>query len=360
MLDDLLSKQRAYKAKQLLGDLLASWERTQKDANKLSAARAILAASKGRYRQEAGAEYEAWGCVDHNQQRFVIPFDAYLGPAAMRGRRDLMVAQAAAGGFMTSAETGPLALPLVAAGVVQAGATIVTNVSANQLVPMISAKPTFTWVASENASLPVDATMALGRTTASMKRGGISLKASRQLTLQEQNFSSMVDRLLIQLGNDAIDAAVLSGSGVSGQPLGLLDNASVVAVTGVSMNLSGLATMEENAVQNDATDSGLTWFASTDTRRILRQRELSVGGGTIWPGSTLLGHPAIVTSKMPAASLLVGDFSNLDVLLFGNGVEVLVDPFSNFQSGNITFQLAVACESILNYPASFRKSTTIN
>lgn len=126
------------------------------------------------------------------------------------------------------------------------------------------------------------------------------------------------------------------------------------------MNLSGLSTMEENAVASDAGDSGLTWFASTDTRRILRQRELSTGGGSIWPGNELLGHRTITTSKMPAASLLIGDFSNVDVLLFGGGVEVLVDPFSNFQSGAITFQVAVAMDLKVNYPAAFRKSTTVS
>lgn len=359
MQESLVQKQRAYRAKELLGELLDGWERQQKDCHKLSVGRAILAAAQGRYRQGAEAEFEAWGCVDQNPQRIVIPI-THLFAAAMHGQRDLSTAAAGDGAYLTATGVPGLALPLVGSGVAQAGANIISNVVPDQAIPKISVKPTFEWQSSPTDALTTDTAMTLSQTSATLKRGGIDLKVSRQLTLQAKDFDRTIERLIIQLANDAIDLAALNGSGSNGEPQGLLQNGSVTAVSGASMNVSGLSQMEEGAVANDASDDNLTWFASTDTRRILRQRELTAGGGSIWPGKDLLGHRAIVTSKMPSASLLVGDFTNLSVLLFGPGVEVLVNPFANFQSGQITFQVSVAVDIAVNYPGSFRKSTSIS
>jgi hypothetical protein len=41
--------------------------------------------------------------------------------------------------------------------------------------------------------------------------------------------------------------------------------------------------------------------------------------------------------------------------LFGNGVEVLVDPFSNFKDGRVVFGLFVRVNVIVNYPGAFAK-----
>lgn len=353
---DLLTRQRLYRAQELLKSLFTDFEMAQKDANKLSIGKAILAAAQGRYRQGAPEEYERWGCVDGNPQRIVLPFD-HIGAVAVR---DLTKAVAGDGGYLASTGVSLMALPLVGSGLAQAGATIITGVVQDQTIPKITTKPPFGWLPSPTSALTTDSTMVLSATSASMKRGGIDLRISRTLTLSAQNLDDSINPLLGQCANDAVDGAGLNGAGSNGEPQGLLQNSSVTAVSGASMNVSGLSTMEEGAVAGDANDDHLTWFASTDTRRILRQRELTTGGGSIWPGKDLLGHRAIVTSKMPSASLLVGDFSNLSVLLFGAGIEILVNPFANFQSGQVTFQVSVAVDIAVNYPGSFRKSTTVS
>ena len=95
--------------------------------------------------------------------------------------------------------------------------------------------------------------------------------------------------------------------------------------------------MEEAVALKDADDANLTWVAHPTVRKLLRQREQITGGGrAIWEGNTVAGHPALVSTYMPAASLLVGDFSNATILLWG-GVEVLVNPYSTtgFKQGVI-------------------------
>lgn len=91
----------------------------------------------------------------------------------------------------------------------------------------------------------------------------------------------------------------------------------------------------------------------------MRQREINTGSGSVWPGRELLGHPAYASSKMPSASLILGDFSNIDVVLFGSGIEVLVNPFANFQAGQVDFQVSLQMDLAIHYPASFVKATSI-
>jgi HK97 family phage major capsid protein len=336
-----------------LDQLIVSLKRTTagEGSRGLDAGRAIVAASQGRLRTAAQAEHEAWGCVDGNPQRFCVPFD-YLAQRAV-----LLVTNS---GALTSSALGPVVLPLVGSGVVAAGANVVLGRSSNMLYPTISAKPTFSWLPSDSTQLANDSTLTLSQAAGVVKRGGINIRASRQLALQsEADLGSTLNRLLIQLSNDALDLAVLNGAGVSGEPQGLLQTTGVVSVSGANLNIAGLSAMEKSCVAADADDRRFSWFAGSDTRRILRTREISSGSGSIWPGGTLLGHPAYVSSKMPTAALLSGDFSNVDILLFGLGIELLVNPYADFQSGNVEFEVSLAMDVVTHFPASFSKSTSI-
>jgi len=320
----------------------------------LSLSKAVIAASQGRLLHGAEREYEVWG-DPANPQRLFVPW-SYLANMATR---DLTAG--AAGSVLVDQEVRSLVLPLVSSGVGRAGATFVPGLARNQLIPAVGTSPAFEWLENESDSLTPDASMELSAVAASPNVGGIALIASRQLSKQADDLDAVLSRLLIQLGNDALDAAALNGSGTNGEPLGLLQNPDVVAtVSAGSINYAGIVEMEEAVVDSDTSDDRFTWFTAPDVRKLLRQRELSVGSGPIWPERELLGHRAITSSKMPSGSLLAGDFRNLMILLFGAGLEVLVNPFSNFRSGQITFQLRLAMSVVCSYPGSFRKAIDVS
>jgi HK97 family phage major capsid protein len=341
---DFLQRDSIERAFNLLNHLRTPQRRTS-----LSIVKALTAAAEGRYRHGAPEEYEAWGTVEGNPQRFTIPF-SHL--------RDLSTSVPSAGGYVTGTTTKPMTLPLVGANVVAAGANLISGLTENQVYPHVTTKPPYTWLTTETATIPNDTTTVLNQATGVIHRGGINYRVSRQLLLQS-NAEELLTRLLIQLGNDALDLGVLNGSGASGQPLGMFNLAGIQNVSGTSLNLTGLATMESNCVTADTDDVGLSWFAHPGVRQLLRAREVTAGAGSLWPGRELLGHSAFASSKMPSASLLVGDFRNVDILLFGNGVEVLVNPYADFQSGRVEFQVGVGMDVLVHYPASFSKSTSI-
>jgi HK97 family phage major capsid protein len=250
-----------------------------------------------------------------------------------------------------------MALPLVGAGVIRSGANVILGATMDQAHPFVDDKPPAHWFTSESDSVSLDSTMTVGQHTANIRRAGIAVRVSRVLQLQS-DIASRIDRLLNQLGRDLVDYGALQGAGTE-EPVGLLNNSDVPSVSGATMNYPGLSAMEASVVAADADDGFLTWFSGTTTRQTLRPRELTTGSGSIWPGRELLGHAAITTSKMSADALLLGDFRNVDLVLFGGGVEVLVDPFSNFKDGRVVFQLAVGMDVIVNYPGAFAKATSV-
>ena len=318
----------------------------------LSLGRAILAAAHRRFKMGAEREFECWG-TDENPQLVSVPWE-FLTESATRDLSHATTPQ------LVGQQLQPVVLPLIGSGIGRAGAVFVPNCASDQSVAYVGASPTFQWLANESSALTLDTATTIGLTAASPNVGGIAVRASRQLR-QQSDLDQIMPPLLTQIANDALDVAALNGSGASGAPLGLLQNASVVATSGTSMNYSGLASMEENCCLNDANDERLAWIAAPNVRRILRQRELNTGSGSLWPDATLLGHPAIVTSKMPSASLLCGDFSNLTVFLFGSrGLEVLVDPFTAFSTGRITFLVRLSVGLVVSFPGAFRKSTTVS
>lgn len=144
-----------------LADTLMRSSRTE--AKSASIGAAILVASRGSLISEAPREAELWAAEEGNPQKLQIPFDHLM--------RDLTAAYSSSGGYLTSTDTELLVLPLVGAGVVRAGANVITNARHNTTNPHINTKPTFGWLSTESSQLSNDSSLVLGEMTMSFKRG---------------------------------------------------------------------------------------------------------------------------------------------------------------------------------------------
>src|SRR4030067_2952363 len=85
---------------------------------KLSLARALKAASEGRFRHGAPDEFEVWSRPDGDPQRIALRWEDLQN-------HDLTVASASGGGYLVQTETPQLELPLIQeADVARAGAKV--------------------------------------------------------------------------------------------------------------------------------------------------------------------------------------------------------------------------------------------
>lgn len=295
--------------------------------------------------------YEA-ACRGHTS-RHKIPY---------RDLRDLTSSVAGAGGYTVATAVRDALNPLPPEAVTaQAGVLVeVLPIPAGPSIqPAWDTIPSFQWLPTEGSPL-TNATPALRAVATALKLGGAYVKVSHQLDRQSNAVESLRS-LLRRIAAIGVDQGFLNGAGVSGAPLGLLNTAGLTSQSGTSLAWSGICTMEEAVALKDAEDSRLVWVAHPTVRKLLRQRETITGGGRpVWEGNTVAGHRALVSTNMPSASLLVGDFSNSTVLLWG-GIEVLVNPYSTtgFQQGTIELAVFVAMDVAVNFPAAFAKSTAI-
>src|SRR5439155_12046501 len=111
--------------------------------------------------------------------------------------------------------------------VAQAGAVFETHQS-NLAVPRQTTTETASWLAETDTV--TDSTVLLGQATATPKRASVLLTYTRQLNVQSDVGDFVQSNGLKALGA-AVDKACLTGSGIFGEPLGLLNMAGTSVVT---------------------------------------------------------------------------------------------------------------------------------
>jgi HK97 family phage major capsid protein len=305
-------------------------------------------------------EYAAAAGVDQDWQRPQIPLEALA--------RDLTVAVAGAGGYLTGATTmEPRELLRPFSVAARLGAEILPAGPADTLLPVQTSRPIITWLEGENAEGPAS-TPAMRSVAIRPKMAAAVIRFSRQLSKQS-NAEDYARRTLLASAGIAIDTAALAGSGASGQPLGLLNTTQVPVVDGASFDYAAACEMLRTAAAADAADESLRWVAAPATRELLQQREVVTGSGRfIWDADAVLSRGAAVSTVVPSSALILGDWQHLAIRLWG-GIAVEVSPFglttqsdsrSDFMAGQIGARVIVAVDVGLVHPTAFVRSGNVS
>ena len=99
---------------------------------------------------------------------------------------------------------------------------------------------------------------------------------------------------------------------------------------------------------------------------LLMQRQAGVLNWPIWDNGTSMrdgyidGQRAIASEQMPAQTILYGDFSRLAILEYGPGLEVAVNPFQTFGTGDVGIRGFLSADVIVRHAASFTKLTSVS
>jgi HK97 family phage major capsid protein len=236
----------------------------------------------------------------------------------------------------------------------QAGITILPNLTGNTGIPRTTTAQTGYWLSTE-ATQTTEGQPTLGQLVMTPKTCGAYVEVSRLLALQSDAEPFLRGHLMGVVGK-LVDTAVLAGSGSSGQPQGLVNTAGIGTATGTSLNVAGLADLEDDVSAADG--QNLQWITTPGVRKILRGRELATGSGAVWAADTVLGHPAHVSTAAPATTMICGDWSRCVLGLWG-GITVEINPFAGFQSGVRGMRLLVALDVGFTTPAAFSIATSV-
>jgi HK97 family phage major capsid protein len=251
------------------------------------------------------------------------------------------------------------------------GASAISS-SSNVALPKVNSNATANWLATETSQIP-ESDLAFGQVNFTPHTVGGYTEISRQLALQSRpDAPTLVASELMRRMRRAIEAAAFNGTGINGQPHGILGTTGVNTASGTTFSLS--IAMNAVSATGDALDlaSNPGWCCDKASAFLLRQRAEvygAVNGYTpIWQGpetaSTMAGYPSAATSGMPASTAIFGNWRHLVLCDFAGGLEIALNPYGQpgggqFQAGIVGLHAMATIDVGLVWPSAFTTVTGV-
>lgn len=285
-----------------------------------------------------------------------IPFEVFAAIA----KRDLTVASASGGGFLTHAVNQPAMVAFDGSVARQLDVQIYPDQQSAATIPKTTGVLPVTWLSLESTAAG-EQTPTLGAATTAPKVASVCVDVSARLLRQGGPLvDAYLDALFLQAAWSALDVALFAGTGTNGQPQGLLNDASIASASGTSFNLASAVGIQKTVSDNVVSDITARWVGATDVRQTLQQRvAFASTASPLWADDRLSGRPALASGRMPAGGLLYGDFSEVRVLLWGAGIEIAADPYTQFTAAVTRFRLLLTMDVATPRPGALVRVLTV-
>lgn len=174
-----------------------------------------------------------------------------------------------------------------------------------------------------------------------------------------------------------MDRVAIVGSGLSNEPVGILNTSGIGAVpigaNGGAITWAHVLQLEELLANANADDGALAYMTNNKVRRALKgstKVSADAGAGFIWSDEargpdgygSLNGYKAAASNNVPS-NLIKGTGTNLSAMIFGNwadvligqwgGLDILVDKFTSGTSGGTRVIALLDMDIAIRRAASF-------
>ncbi|MFN6933767.1 MAG: phage major capsid protein [Tsuneonella sp.] len=249
--------------------------------------------------------------------------------------------------------------------VTRLGATTLSGLTGDVVIPRENGSPNVGWVA-ENTALPTGSAT-FDSLTLTPHHVGTITELSRQLLQQsspqvEQLVRNMMSRNIAL----EIDRAAIAGSGTGAEPLGLLNDPDVPDVAYATDLFTTTATMISTADVANVGDGRA--FLSTNGVRLVAMLERDADGHPIALSETFHGETAYFTNQAPndlgtgndEHGLVYGDWRDFLIGIWSQ-LDVLVNPYAEtaYSKGNVLVRAMATVDFGVRRPASFVKATGV-
>jgi HK97 family phage major capsid protein len=318
------------------------------------------------------------------EKKYPKLFEASQRSAAVRGEMfgqrvgltgSLDTKTTAAGGALVFVEPGEFIQFLYNRMWVKAlGARTITGLRDNVAYPKQTGRATGSWVAENPGTDVTNTALTLAQIPSSPKTYQSSTAYSRQLLAQSV---IDVDTLVREdLATDlalAVDSAAISGTGTL-QPLGILNTTGVQLYVMIDDSGNGghvtwkdvtMMTQKLEEVNADQLGAG-AWLTTPGVKTVMKNtaRLSNTIALPIWADdNTVDGYEARSTNQVPSNgtkgtgtnlhTLIRGIFETMVVSMWGNGFELVVDPYLYKKQGMIELTTFMMCDVTLKYPSAF-------
>jgi HK97 family phage major capsid protein len=244
----------------------------------------------------------------------------------------------------------------------KAGVTVYEGLESNAVFPRLTGDVTGYWLSTESTTITEQDPL-FGGAAVDPKTWGAVCRWSRQLQLQAPNMEDFLREVFARAAIQAVDTAALVGPDTVGQPLGLLNSQGIGTQSGTSYSHANSWTTRGTLAAANVNDESIGWIGATGVRTILATRERGAGDEYIWSElDQITGRAANVTTIMPSATLVAGDWSQLCYAFFGSGFVLDSTQFnsaSDFATGISAMRLMVSVDTFLQRPSAFVSVTGI-
>jgi HK97 family phage major capsid protein len=246
------------------------------------------------------------------------------------------------------------------------GIRTIASDGSDLVIPKSSASTSAYWLATEESTITESAPTFTQIDMSPKTVAGIVTVSQRLLKQSTPAVDQIMENDLRSVIGEALDSAVLQGSGSSGQPEGLLNNGSVEEIempSGANTGVSHLMDMMATLAVNKAMRGNLRFVMNPADAILLAQRQRFSSTDTpLLEGSLndamVLGIPAVVTNYCPSGTIILGDFSELLLANWG-ALEILVDPYSNSSKAAVSIRALAMVDIAVRRPESFVKLTSV-
>ena len=331
---------------------------TKKEIRQFSVVRAIAALanpSDRRLREAAAFEFEV---SEAAAQRYGRGAQGVMLPTDVLGvwKRDLN----------TSDDNEIVATNLLAnefidvlrnqSSVMQAGARMLPGLVGNVAIPKKTAASSSGWISTEGGAAS-ESEPTFGTVSMTPKNVGAFTDMTRQLILQSTPaIEQLVRDDLTQALALAIDKGALEGTGLSGQPTGILATSGVNKPTNFAAAVPTFAEMvalETAVAEDNALFGNLAYITDAATYGGLKTKAKDAGSGMfVLEGGQANGYNVIRTQQATAGNVYFGNFADCMIGMWG-GLDLTVDPYTASTTGTVRIVALQTIDVALRHAQSF-------
>lgn len=355
---------------------------SRREVEQFSFVKAILAQMDPNYaRREAGFEMEASRALAQKLGR--EPQGIYVPGEVLRyqsrNQRDLVAGTPANGGNLVATEHHAdsfITLLRNRSHVINLGATTIGDLVGNVAIPSQAGAASAFWVAEGGA--PTESQQTFGQVPLTPKTVGAFTDFTRRMLLQATpDIESIVRADLAGIIGVEMDRVAIAGSGVSNEPLGILNASGIgsvaIGTNGGAITWTHVLQLEEAIANANADEGALAYMTNNKARRALKGTTKvsgDAGAGFIWSDEardaagygTLNGYRSAASNNVPS-NLTKGTGTNLSAMIFGNwadvligqwgGLDLLVDKITHGTSGGTRVIALLDADIAIRRAASF-------
>jgi len=259
-----------------------------------------------------------------------------------------------------------------------AGASVISGLTGPVSFPKETGSATATWRAENPGSDLSPTDFATTSVTLSFKTIQSAMNVSRQALFSaaagNYDLEQIIRGDLASVIALAVDLAGLTGLGASNQPLGILTDTAVATAT-LGANGGPLTGTFVSQVVSDVFDNKgdseaptARWLTNGQVERYSRnaQRAANINLPLLTDDNRLVGKPAVFSQQVPknltkgtsttvCSAAIFGIWEHFLIGLFGEGVDAVVDPYSQKLQGMVSISLSVYCDMLNRQTGAFKK-----